>query len=428
MSLKTVTAGIAVAIIALCLSLNVLAKNNPQDDYSNPLSQKNLNIIVSQGIALINNGDQSLARNDAINDALKKAVAQATGMLISSETVAQDYALLNNNIYTHASEYVQDYKVMDEKLDNNVYNITLQVSVNIKQLKKKLDSLNLVSSSKEEPIAAVIILEQNVGEERLESAIFYAPLSPFNNYIISGVHLLNEVGSMSIAENEMVKKLLANGVDVVDEEVLMKKIKLSTGYKFQSLDNTSVKEIGNLANVDIVIYGEAISKLYGKILGSEMKSAQADISLRAVNVKNGYILATGEQHAASVHIDPLTAGNEAIKKATDELADSFIPTMLLHLRQSISNIHNIKVVVIGIHSADELNLLKDQFLATDGVENVYDNSIGNDEVTLGIKYHGNSQYLINNLFTNKNVVSVYNITATTNDNTVTLTKKYSVLK
>ncbi|MGC8580210.1 MAG: flagellar assembly protein T N-terminal domain-containing protein [bacterium] len=420
---KIIVGGIAWAFITIFLPLNVLANNTSRQNASDDIiAQRDSRVVVSQGTALINNEDRSSARIDAINDALKKAVEQTVGMLISTSTVTEDYNLLNNNIYSHADDYVHDYKVLNEGVNNNVYNITLQVTIGIKHLKNELDKLNLASSSRQEPTVAVIILEQNIGEKRLESALFYAPLSTFDNYIIPEVRILNEVGNMSIAENEMTKKLLASGVNVEDEAVLLKNIKLSPGFMLQSLNDTTVKDIGSLAKVDIVVYGKAVARLYGAIAGSEMKSAQADVSLRAVDVKTGRVLAAGSEHAASVNIDPLIAGDEAIKKATDKLADTMIPTILSQWKQSTGGLHTGKVVVSGIVSPAELTALKDNLITGDGVKKLSEESIGNGQASLGMEYNGSFQQVLSSIFANKSITSAYNIT-TTNENTIILTKK-----
>ncbi|MGB9736192.1 MAG: flagellar assembly protein T N-terminal domain-containing protein [bacterium] len=420
---KIIVGGIAWAFITIFLPLNVLANNTSRQNASDDIiAQRDSRVVVSQGTALINNEDRSSARIDAINDALKKAVEQTVGMLISTSTVTEDYNLLNNNIYSHADDYVHDYKVLNEGVNNNVYNITLQVTIGIKHLKNELDKLNLASSSRQEPTVAVIILEQNIGEKRLESALFYAPLSTFDNYIIPEVRILNEVGNMSIAENEMTKKLLASGVNVEDEAVLLKNIKLSPGFMLQSLNDTTVKDIGSLAKVDIVVYGKAVARLYGAIAGSEMKSAQADVSLRAVDVKTGRVLAAGSEHAASVNIDPLIAGDEAIKKATDKLVDTMIPTILSQWKQSTGGLHTGKVVVSGIVSPAELTALKDNLITGDGVKKLSEESIGNGQASLGMEYNGSFQQVLSSIFANKSITSAYNIT-TTNENTIILTKK-----
>ena len=422
MTIKKVAFGMFLGLFIMSLPLKVFAGNAAES--TNPAAgvQEGTKVVTAQGTAMINNGDESSARNAAINDALRKAVEQAVGTIVSSQTTVENYTLLSDKIYSNTSGYVHDYNIIKEGPNNNLYTVTVQATIGTKHLKDDLGAIGLLMKQKRMPSIAVIILEQNIGQKRLESALFYAPPSAYEGYTISEVHTLHEAGDMSIAENEMIKKLLDSGFNVVDEAVLLHDIKLASGYRLQSLDDTTVKNIGKLANVDIILYGKAVAKLYGRVAGSEMRSAQADVSLRAVDTDDGRVLASGDQHAASVHIDSMTAGNDALKKATDKLADSMIATILNTWKQQVSNGNLITLNILGIHTPGDLVELKDQLMSTSGVQDVYQKEIGNGQATMDVSYQGNTQGLVNSLLSNKTVTALFTITATTM-NTVTFQKK-----
>ncbi len=404
------------------LSFNVLTLNAAENNNSGTFALEGTQTVTAQGTAIINNGDESSARNAAINDALQKAVEQVVDTIVSSQTTVEDYKLLSDKIYSNASSYVHDYKIINEGAVNNIYNVTIQATIGTKHLRDDLGAVGLLMKQKRMPRVAVIILEQNIGGKRLESSLFYAPLTPYEGYTVSEVHILNKVGDMSVAENEMMKKLLDNGFNVVDESALLKDIKLASGYSLQSLDDSTIENLGKLANVDVIIYGTAVAKLYGRVAGSDMRSAQANVSLRAVDTDDGRVLASGEQHAASIHIDTMTAGNDAIKKATDKLAESMISTILGRWKQEVSNGSLVHLTVNGINTVGDLVVLKDQLMSTGGVQDVYEREIDNGEASLDVHYQGNAQGLVNSLLSNKTVTTLFRITATTM-NTISLTKK-----
>ncbi len=409
-------------LFIMVLSFNAFARNAADDNNPGADVQGGAKLVTAQGTAVINNGDESSARNAAIRDALRKAVEQSVGVIVSSQTTVENYKLLSDRIYSNTSGYVHDYKIINEGASNNIYNVTIQATIGTKHLKDDLGAIGLLMKQKRMPRVAVIILEQNIGKKRMESSLFYAPPAGYEGDTISEVHTVHELGAMSIAENEMMKKLLDSGFNVVDEAALLHDIKLSSGYRLQSLDDTTVKSLGKLANVDIIIYGKAVAKLYGKIAGSEMRSAQANVSLRAVDTDDGRVVASGEQHAASVHIDTMTAGNDALKKATDDLADSMITTILAMWKQEENNGSLITLNIQGIQTAGDLVELKDQLMSTSGVQDIYDKNIGNGEATMDVNYQGNTQDLLHSLLANKAVTAVFSITATTM-NTITFQKK-----
>ena len=76
--------------------------------------------------------------------------------------------------------------------------------------------------------------------------------------------------------------------------------------------------------VRCICQNTALAKLAGSVMGTSMKSAQADVSLRAVNTDNGQVIAASSSHAAAVHPSEETAGARALKIATESLADQLV--------------------------------------------------------------------------------------------------------
>ena len=84
-----------------------------------------------------------------------------------------------------------------------------------------------------------------------------------------------------MVENTIIDKFTEKGFEFVDHRVAAKEIKVTAGYKVQDLTADQARTLGNQADAEVVIVGKAIAKLQGEI-GGGMKSAQADLSARAV--------------------------------------------------------------------------------------------------------------------------------------------------
>src|SRR5690606_9756844 len=56
--------------------------------------------VKAVGVAAIYRGDRAAARDKAVQDAQRKAVEQAVGTLVSSETVTENFQLLSDKIYS----------------------------------------------------------------------------------------------------------------------------------------------------------------------------------------------------------------------------------------------------------------------------------------------------------------------------------------
>ena len=75
--------------------------------YAFPLIAQTPEPVEAEGVAAILNGDTDIARDKAIVDAQRKAVEQAAGVLISSESLVENYDLLSDRILTQSSGYIQ---------------------------------------------------------------------------------------------------------------------------------------------------------------------------------------------------------------------------------------------------------------------------------------------------------------------------------
>ncbi len=79
--------------------------------------------VMVEGVSSIEGGRKDIARDYAIKDDLKKAVEQAVGTFISSETVVENYEVLSDRIYSKAEGYVAEYKVLRDKEEGDLYSL-----------------------------------------------------------------------------------------------------------------------------------------------------------------------------------------------------------------------------------------------------------------------------------------------------------------
>ena len=56
--------------------------------------------ILAEGVGAVVAGNQAKARDEALRDAMRKAIEQAVGTVISSETIVENFQLLSDRIYT----------------------------------------------------------------------------------------------------------------------------------------------------------------------------------------------------------------------------------------------------------------------------------------------------------------------------------------
>ncbi len=101
------------------------------------ISGENTKSIIAQG--------SGVTKEKALINALKNAVRQAVGTFIDSETVVKNKQLIKNKVLMYSDGYVKNYKEIDAEKDDGFWTVTIEGTVAIHDLKKKIAALGIGS-------------------------------------------------------------------------------------------------------------------------------------------------------------------------------------------------------------------------------------------------------------------------------------------
>jgi len=335
-----------------------------------------------EGVGVIVANNTAQARDQAIQDALRLAVEQAAGTMVSSETLVQNYEVLRDQVYSQSQGYIRHYEVTNETTEGNLYRVTIQASVTMGNLKNDLAALGLLMARKSMPRVMIMVAEQNVGM----------------HYYSYWWGVKASTVDLTISENVLMQKLTSKGFHIVDHAIASKTLSIKDPYRIETLSNDAVRSIGNLYDAEVVIYGRALAKLAGSVLGSSMKSAQADISLRVVNTDTGQVIASATHHAAAVHPNEVTAGAEALKLATEAISDQLLDQVVKRWSQDLSSGGLIRLEISGISSYNHLLKFKETLQQRiRGVKGVYQRDFDAGHAILDMNVPASTQQLADEL-------------------------------
>ena len=365
------------AICLICVTHHPLFAASASAD----LSTASFN-ASAEGVGVIIDDNTAMARDQAIQDALRLVVEQTAGTMVSSETLVQNYEVLRDQIYSKSQGYIQRYEVTDESVEGNLYKVKIQAAVAEGNLKNDIMALGLLMARKNMPRVMIMVAEQNVGM----------------HYYSYWWGVKAGTADLSIAENVLMEKLTRKGFLIVDHAMTSKTLEIKAPYKIESLDNDAVRSIGNIYDAEIVIYGKALSKLAGSVLGTSMKSAQADVSLRVVDTDTGRVIASATEHAAAVHPNEVTAGADALRIATDAIADRLLQQIVSQWSQDVGGGSLIRMVVSDISSYSRLVKLKEMIQKrVRGVSGLYQRDFNAGTATLDVSVPTTAQKLADEL-------------------------------
>jgi hypothetical protein len=342
-------------------------------------AQQTTQTVTSKGVATVFGEDKGLARDQAIDDALRKAVEQTLGTFIQASTLVQNNMVVEDNILSWSNGYVRSYRVIQEgSPDLANYEVTIEAIVELANLKNDWESVQNLIQRMGNPRIMFMVEEQNIGEST-------------NRFDYLSV-------DMNITETTLLDKFISNGFECVDPATVRQNIEQDQAMAVLQGNTQMAAALAKNLGAEVVITGKAVAKVATGINLGGMKSCQANITARVIKADVATVIATSSQHAAYPHIDEVTGGTEAIKKATNKMADELIDKITKKWKDEFYQATSVKMVVYGFKSFDQLNNFKNtiKFLVR-GVKDIYSREVKGDMAEMDVKITGNANQLAREL-------------------------------
>jgi hypothetical protein len=259
----------------------------------------------------------------------------------------------------------------------NVHQVTIQATVAIGDLEKDLQALGFLLGQVGKPRIMILVAEQQIGHQNY-------------NYWW-GAHRGTQT-DLNVAENTIMDRFREKGFEIVDPQAQAGNIKVPPAFQVVELSNQNAITLGKQVDAEIVIIGKALARAAGSIAGTSMKSLQANISMRAIQIDNARILSSGNENAAAVHIDEVTGGAEAIKKASIKMSDKMMEDILKNFQKRVGATTMVQLIVFGLAGADDIRKFKTSVLGqVRGVEGIHERSFSENMVKMDVDVRGSAQ-------------------------------------
>ncbi len=330
-------------------------------------------VIESQGVAAIVQGNLDISRDKAIEDALRNAVEQATGIFIENQTLVENYQLLSDKIYSQSRGYVQSYEVISEKLDQGLFRVTIQASVASGDLKNDLLALNLLMRQVRKP--RIMILFEDTEAE--------------------GVR----IGRM--AEDSIAKVLLDRGFKLVDAETVRHSLGHDKIIGLLAGDERLATAVGSRYGAEMLLLGSAHAVTNQVTIGDiKINSNQVVIGAKLVRADTGEVKAAETHQANKPHVNSLTGIQMAINEASDVLANDLVTAIIQIFHEQVYNAASVKLIIFGLKDYDQLREVI-QLISNNvrGVQEIYQRNYTMGRAELEVELVGGTESLAADLTT-----------------------------
>ncbi len=247
------------------------------------VSTEPLNITVI-GSAVISK-DPTSARQQAISNALQKAIEQAIITIVPPDSLVQNIETLANSFLPKSQLFIQNYRVLAEFKNNTSYSVLVQTQVLQSKLDQEISSVRIVPQEVQLPKILLCISEKNLDD-----------ILP--NYWwkkTSGGGWIKTYADVSMAAI-----LRSKNFEIIDPSTRKSEldaIKKELSYELQTQD---IMMLGSSFGADIVIYGMASIMPQRSGAAQELEMVIVQLQATAYRTKTGETITSTTQNIPNI--------------------------------------------------------------------------------------------------------------------------------
>jgi hypothetical protein len=326
-------------------------------------AEEGIKTVKAIGVA---DGKSSQARDEALNDALRKAVEQGVGTFVSTELTVEQQKLVEDKIYTASSGYIENYNITHEGPKANLYQVEITAQVKMGKLSDDLKSIGLLMEKKRYPRTAVLVYSKEI------------------DTTFPGVSL---EGNNSV-ENWVENGLMDKGFQLVDLAQVGYKKDMETSLTGGD-PNKAVKIAKNFG-AEVLVAGEVRRSFVGErqVMGRSMRFFTNEVRLKAIETDTTRVLYSGARTKPASGAESFGS----LENATQELVDEMITAMLEKWRKDVYQASAYQIDIENI-SFDNLSKFKEALKKIRGVRDVQTRNFQAQNAQLEVKYQGTLEEL-----------------------------------
>lgn len=132
---------------------------------------------------------------------------------------------------------------------------------------------------------------------------------------------------LSITDAVIANQLIENEIEVIEPSQLRRIVKRKPAFRRVNISEEESIELGNLSSADYVVVGKAIASAGANVPFSKMRSCFANFSAKLIRVEDAKVIAYLDADDKSAHLDVISGGREALKKAAAKIAAQLVKAL-----------------------------------------------------------------------------------------------------
>ena len=288
---------ITMFIISSFIILFIISCGGSKGQVKNEGSSENEMRGQATGYATIFDNDNALARDRAIDDAMNKLVKKVLGTSISGKSTVQDFVLIESIVEARSTGMVRDWKILKEGASQGAFVVTIEGEVDPQAVNDTIES-TLMNYGR--PKFMVLIKETFEGKKNMPG---------FTVTELTMMELMGNAG-FEFVDAGMTQELLKK-----EKKKMQQAMRGRVGGNVQEL---LLDDLGaEVIITGIIKTSDQSHSISG--ISKNMKSKQAILNLKAIDVYTGRILASTSANSPGIHIDATAASKIAIQRCLKKI-------------------------------------------------------------------------------------------------------------
>lgn len=238
------------------------------------------------------------AMEQAKQDALKKAVEEACGTFITSQTKTRDYAAVYDKIISLSAGFVTEYDVLDRKTADGMSRCKVRATVSTAAFEAEWAQLLHTLAAEGNPNCVVVVIEDNNVDDVTPpkaDGVVQSVLERF--FIDKGVQLMDKGATDDSRERDMALAALNDDVN--------KLAAMAAAFK-----------------AEVVIRGVAEARMVGttELSGRTLYKWSATLTIRAYHTDSAQLLMSNVYSQTKPSVNENQGGDEALKACAEKFA------------------------------------------------------------------------------------------------------------
>lgn len=328
--------------------------------------------------------DTATLKEEAVNDALATAVGVAAAELLAPDEAADRFEALNNVIFGHEKDFIETYGTLSEGVTHQKrFRIPVTVTVSLAPIRQRLRDLESEAAPADSPqperdASRLLIL---VAEQHTERG---------------SVHYWwrEEAQTVSIISEKAMRKVLSErGYTMVPHETLFQDPEIMARIRFNPyIEAGEAAVVGRSLGAGAVIVGTAVARKSLEVIGEEMQSFSATVSVRAFSTEGGKEIAEVVQTSVESGLDEITARRAALEKA-GEMCGKKLAEKLRSAKAGPVAEEGIRVIVGGTGNLGNFVMFRRELREIKGIEAIRLEEMRTNEAVLQVDYDGDGATL-----------------------------------